>query len=147
MKEHYGRTLSFLLKLLLVTILLGALAYALIFILNSEAWFYAFMIVCGIAVIEILLIWSYLGMYLAAKYDKSPAIWGLLFLFFGIWALLGFAICISIGGSDHTKSDFTTVGKEEKINTADELLKFKTLLDQGVITQEEFEKKKAELLK
>ena len=32
-------------------------------------------------------------------------------------------------------------------SSADEILKFKNLLDMGVITQEEFEKKKAELLK
>ncbi len=31
-------------------------------------------------------------------------------------------------------------------STADEILKFKNLLDQGIITQEEFEKKKKELL-
>ena len=32
------------------------------------------------------------------------------------------------------------------ISSADEILKFKKLLDQGIITQEEFEKKKKELL-
>lgn len=34
-----------------------------------------------------------------------------------------------------------------KISNADEIIKFKQLLDNGVITQEEFEKKKQELLK
>lgn len=33
-----------------------------------------------------------------------------------------------------------------QLSTADEILKFKNLLDQGIITQEEFEKKKKELL-
>ena len=33
-----------------------------------------------------------------------------------------------------------------QISTADEILKFKSLLDQGIITQEEFDKKKKELL-
>ena len=32
------------------------------------------------------------------------------------------------------------------VNTADELLKFKKLLDMGAISQEEYDKKKAELL-
>ena len=32
-------------------------------------------------------------------------------------------------------------------SNADEILKFKQLLDQGIITQEEFERKKQELLK
>lgn len=36
--------------------------------------------------------------------------------------------------------------KQEQASTADELLKFKNLLDQGVITQEEFDKKKTQLL-
>ena len=36
--------------------------------------------------------------------------------------------------------------KQEQTSTADELLKFKNLLDQGVITQEEFDKKKTQLL-
>lgn len=34
-----------------------------------------------------------------------------------------------------------------QISSADEILKFKNLLDQGIITQEEFEAKKKELLK
>lgn len=34
-----------------------------------------------------------------------------------------------------------------QLSSADEILKFKQLLDQGIITQEEFEKKKKELLK
>ncbi len=36
--------------------------------------------------------------------------------------------------------------KDNDQSTADEILKFKNLLDQGIITQEEFEKKKKELL-
>lgn len=37
----------------------------------------------------------------------------------------------------------TTVNQ---VSAADEILKFKNLLDQGIITQEEFDKKKKELL-
>ena len=33
-----------------------------------------------------------------------------------------------------------------QLSTADEILKFKKLLDQGILTQEEFDKKKKELL-
>lgn len=36
--------------------------------------------------------------------------------------------------------------KSNKISDADEILKFKKLLDEGIITQEEFEKKKKQLL-
>lgn len=36
--------------------------------------------------------------------------------------------------------------RDKVISTADELLKFKKLLDEGVITQEEFYKKKKQLL-
>lgn len=39
------------------------------------------------------------------------------------------------------------IGKSNNISTADEIMKFKNLLDEGIITQEEFEKKKQELLK
>ena len=34
----------------------------------------------------------------------------------------------------------------QQVSAADEILKYKQLLDAGVITQEEFDKKKAELL-
>lgn len=37
--------------------------------------------------------------------------------------------------------------KSTNISSADEILKFKQLLDQGIISQEEFERKKQELLK
>ena len=36
--------------------------------------------------------------------------------------------------------------QDEVISTADELLKFKNLLDEGIITQEEFYQKKKQLL-
>ena len=38
------------------------------------------------------------------------------------------------------------IGDKASAPTADELLKYKTLLDQGVITQEEFELKKQQLM-
>jgi len=36
--------------------------------------------------------------------------------------------------------------KPQELSSADEIMKFKNLLDQGVITQEEFEAKKKQLL-
>lgn len=45
----------------------------------------------------------------------------------------------------HSKSTGQTI-VQQNFSAADELLKYKQLLDAGVITQEEFDKKKAELL-
>lgn len=62
-----------------------------------------------------------------------------------------FWIDISIKNMNEAKKIINSF-KDEKItnsnsiSTADEILKFKNLLDQGIITQEEFEKKKKELL-
>ena len=58
----------------------------------------------------------------------------------------------SANASETTESnaaESTEASKETKNNpaTADELLKYKELLDAGVITQEEFDAKKKELLK
>ena len=63
---------------------------------------------------------------------------------YGMYAALGFALpviglIIAIVMPDKTESKTTT-------GTADELLKYKQLLDQGVITQDEFDTKKKELL-
>ena len=44
----------------------------------------------------------------------------------------------------NSNSEKTSLGS---ISQADELLKFKKLLDEGIITQEEFERKKQQLLK
>lgn len=44
-------------------------------------------------------------------------------------------------------SESKSNGIVSNISNADEILKYKQLLDQGIITQEEFEKKKQELLK
>lgn len=45
-----------------------------------------------------------------------------------------------------SESKSTKVSNASNISVADEILKFKNLLDSGIITQEEFEKKKSELL-
>lgn len=59
--------------------------------------------------------------------------------------------CIKCGELISEDSDFCSLcgAKQERpqtISLADEILKFKGLMDQGIITQEEFEKKKKELL-
>ena len=73
----------------------------------------------------------------------------LIFLFPG--AIIGAIIGFAVGGRDNSSK------KEEKLNGQDvqpqnktaisELLDYKKLLDSGIITQEEFDKKKEELLK
>ena len=66
---------------------------------------------------------------------------------FFVGAIISFAVSLVIG---ILRLLTGTAPKEEKqnnaISTADELLKFKKLLDEGVITQEEFYQKKEQLL-
>ena len=45
------------------------------------------------------------------------------------------------------KKDLSEYKVENNISEADELRKYKALLDDGIITQEDFEKKKKQLLK
>lgn len=49
-----------------------------------------------------------------------------------------------IGEAKRTRNDSTTI--VQQVSAADELKKFKELLDQGIITQEEFDAKKKQLL-
>lgn len=66
---------------------------------------------------------------------------------FFVGTIISFVVSLVIG---ILKLLTGTAPKEEKqnnaISTADELLKFKKLLDEGVITQEEFYQKKKQLL-
>ena len=66
---------------------------------------------------------------------------------FCVAGIISFVISFAINFS---KLFSDTPQKEEKrdkiVSTADELLKFKKLLDEGVITQEEFYQKKKQLL-
>lgn len=60
-------------------------------------------------------------------------------------------ICKNCGTSISEDSDFCSVcgtkqNKSYQYSSADEIIKFKHLLEQGIITQEEFEKKKKDLL-
>jgi hypothetical protein len=48
--------------------------------------------------------------------------------------------------SQFQNNNQTVIHKEEKLSSADELKKYKDLLDSGVITQEEFDAKKKQLL-
>ena len=47
----------------------------------------------------------------------------------------------------HLKKDFSENKVENNISEEDELRKYKALFDDGIITQDEFEKKKKQLLK
>jgi TM2 domain-containing membrane protein YozV len=72
---------------------------------------------------------------------------------FGVWWLIDI-LAITKGeftdseGNPIQKTQISFAGpaKTNSLNVADELKKFKELLDSGVINQEEFDKKKKELL-
>ena len=137
--------------IMLVFIIIEALAAVLAFALDNSALGVYFSFFGPFTIgITLSFVWIYLGQWLAASRNRDPAIWGILFLFFGIWALLILVIMgeVKEDGTDNltkTVNTFSATPKSET-DTADALLKYKNLLDQGVITQEEFEKKKAELL-
>lgn len=76
--------------------------------------------------------------------DKSSALTSaLLFLFFGNFISMIFAF---VGHSQLPNVVITQVANSSNADCADALLKYKTLLDDGVITPEEFEAKKKEIL-
>ncbi len=75
-------------------------------------------------------------------YPDSKNNGGLFGFFLG---LIGLVICTCM--SPYNGSEIIHKTKEDSISVADELLKYKQLLDTGAITQEEYDKKKQELLK
>lgn len=65
----------------------------------------------------------------------------------GTWALLGFLFGLIPLIVAIAKPNLKQLSQDAKADTpADQLLKYKGLLDQGIITEEEFERKKASLL-
>ena len=70
---------------------------------------------------------------IASYKERSELLWAFLGLIFG-WIAVLIIACLSIS-------------KQKTLNNAtDDLIKLKNLLDNGIITQEEFEKKKKEIL-
>ena len=77
---------------------------------------------------------------------------------FGLWWFYGWMLFIVAIIHVQFIEDYNAPEKEMKVvatltpsgsfaSTADEIMKYKELLDQGVLTQEEFERKKQQLLK
>lgn len=88
------------------------------------------------------------------KFYLGKIIQGILYILF-IWTMIPSIIAIIEGvillTMDQREFDIkynNGLRSEPKygFNSADEILKFKTLLDNGIITQEEFDRKKQELL-
>ena len=70
---------------------------------------------------------------IASCKERSELLWAFLGLIFG-WIAVLIIACLSIS-------------KQKTLyNDTDDLIKLKNLLDNGIITQEEFEKKKKEIL-
>ncbi|MEG0978120.1 MAG: NINE protein [Bacilli bacterium] len=110
--------------------------------------------------VDLLLCW-FLGVFGAHKFYEGKIGMGILYIFtlglFGIGCIVDF-IKIAIGSSKDcdglvisawTDEDSTRPSTEKSAEEkgVDTLLKYKDLLDKGVITQEEFNKKKSELMK
>lgn len=103
--------------------------------------FYVLMIIITAAVVWGV-IWGYASKAVikGKGYDKKTADswtwWG---FFFGIIAFL-------VAMSKPAYNAPSASSPRSNISNADELIKYKSLLDSGVITQEEFDAKKKELL-
>lgn len=83
---------------------------------------------------------------LAYAFNKSAGFgWGLILLPSIFMPILGFSKDIKYGDGSYDVNVSTVFGSKNS-NTADLLLKYKELLDMDAITQEEYEKKKKELL-
>ena len=94
------------------------------------------------ALLYILISMAICRSLLAKKGYPKNKNFGLLWGFF--LGIIGIVVCALHPqyGEENQKSN-----ESVKNNSADELIKYKQLLDSGVITQEDFEKKKEELLR
>lgn len=99
------------------------------------------------AVIAIVVVWGVIWGFASKAvvkgkgYDaKTAEAWSWWGFFFGI-------IAFFVAMSKPAAVNATASAPRTNVSNADELMKYKTLLDSGVITQEEFEIKKKELLR
>lgn len=67
-------------------------------------------------------------------------------LFFG-WTFIGWIVALIWAVSNDSKPQPIVFKNEVKISNSDELIKLKKLLDDGVLTKEEFEAEKNKILK
>lgn len=74
----------------------------------------------------------------------GSGLWPLLWIGAVVGAVIGFAFSRTQDKSSEANNNSAT--KASQIDSAKELMDFKKLLDDGVITQEEFDKKKQEIL-
>lgn len=74
--------------------------------------------------------------------EQTYRIWGTILL------LIGFLLCVALCC---TKTKSQSINNKKEINNrpdvTEQLMKLKSLLDQGILTQEEFDKQKQQILK
>ncbi|MEG0034469.1 MAG: NINE protein [Bacilli bacterium] len=112
--------------------------------------------------VDLILCW-FLGVFGAHKFYEGKIGMGILYIFtlglFGIGCIVDF-IKIAIGSSKDCDGLVISAWMDDDSNTVakgvndyaegksvDTLLKYKDLLDKGIITQEEFDNKKSEIMK
>lgn len=100
-----------------------------------EEWVFDFFILTPIMVFG--LVWAYLARYVGIKKNiYSGYVWG---YFLGI---IGFIVMCVLPKEKKENNNIIT----QNFSASDEIEKYKKLLDNGAITQEEYDKKKKELL-
>lgn len=107
----------------------------------------------------LLILVPFYGLYIAIKayidlahvFNKSTAFgWGLVLLGFVFMPVLGLSKDIQYGDGRYSidpSKGYTYSQSHESLSDVDLLIKYKELLDIGAITQDEFDKKKKELLR
>ena len=90
------------------------------------------------------LMWAEACKYNAYIKGHSAATWEFIGFLLGLLALI-IVLCLHDYSKDKKDTPIVQTVNSDS-DTADALIKYKNLLDEGVLTQEEFDKKKAELL-
>ena len=90
------------------------------------------------------LMWAEACKYNAYIKGHSAGTWEFIGFLLGLLGLI-IVLCLHDYSKDKKDTPIFQTGSSES-DAADAILKYKNLLDQGIITQEEFDKKKTELL-
>jgi TM2 domain-containing membrane protein YozV len=98
-----------------------------------------------------ILLTFFLGLFGGHKFYLGKIGMGVLYLFTGGLALIGvfidFIVLISMSQEDFDEKYNNTGNKKSNINIAEELEKLHSLKEKNIISDEEFNKKKSQLLR
>lgn len=88
-------------------------------------------------------LFAFVSAKMASSRNRSSGLWGVLGFFFGIFAVLILAV---IGKDNSERVSPPHIASMPATSKFDEISKLKKLLDDGVLTQSEFDAQKSRLL-